>query len=75
MFYHAPNEGLISPKHSVQIGIRTEYEQQGHGFNVINAMEANDLSADDIVSGPSTARFSHRTVNCFGLVRPNREGR
>lgn len=49
MFYHAPNEGLISPKHSVQIGIRTEYEQQGHGFNVINAMEANDLSADDIV--------------------------
>ncbi|OLQ94672.1 agmatinase [Vibrio ponticus] len=49
MFYHAPNEGLISPKHSVQIGIRTEYEKQDHGFNVINAMQANDMSADEIV--------------------------
>ncbi|MDN3615981.1 agmatinase [Vibrio gallaecicus] len=50
MFYHAPNEGLISPKHSVQIGIRTEYDKHDHGFNVINAMEVNDLSADDIVA-------------------------
>ncbi|MGF1755992.1 agmatinase [Vibrio makurazakiensis] len=50
MFYHAPNEGLISPKHSVQIGIRTEYEQDEHGFNVINAMQANDLSAEEIVT-------------------------
>ncbi|WP_425667373.1 agmatinase [Vibrio tubiashii] len=49
MFYHAPNEGLISAKHSVQIGIRTEYDQNDHGFNVINAMEANDLSAEAIV--------------------------
>ncbi|NIY84102.1 agmatinase [Vibrio hepatarius] len=49
MFYHAPNEGLISPKHSVQIGIRTQYEQEDHGFNVINAMEANDLDAESIV--------------------------
>lgn len=49
MFYHAPNEGLISPEHSVQIGIRTEYQKESHGFNVINAMEANDLSADEIV--------------------------
>ncbi|PMP09228.1 agmatinase [Vibrio breoganii] len=50
MFYHAPNEGLISAEHSVQIGIRTEYEQQSHGFNVINAMQANDQSADEIVA-------------------------
>ncbi len=49
MFYHAPKEGLIAPKHSVQIGIRTEYKQQEHGFNVIDAMRANDLSADEIV--------------------------
>ena len=49
MFYHAPKEGLISPKHSVQIGIRTEYEQQDHGFNVINAMQANDMTATEIV--------------------------
>ncbi|MBJ2145680.1 agmatinase [Vibrio sp. IB15] len=50
MFYHAPNEGLISPEHSVQIGIRTEYKQEGHGFNVINAMQANDMSVDEIIA-------------------------
>tara|TARA_R110001583_G_scaffold112917_2_gene263054 strand:- start:5837 stop:6784 length:948 start_codon:yes stop_codon:yes gene_type:complete len=50
MFYHAPKEGLIDPKSSVQIGIRTEYKQQGHGFNVINALQANDLSVDQIVA-------------------------
>ena len=50
MFYHAPNEGLISPKHSGQIRIRTQYEQEDHGFNVINAMEANDLDAESIVT-------------------------
>lgn len=49
MFYHAPKEGLISPRHSVQIGIRTEYKQEGHGFNVINAMQANDMAVDEIV--------------------------
>ncbi|NIY94334.1 agmatinase [Vibrio diazotrophicus] len=49
MFYHAPKEGLISPRNSVQVGIRTEYKQEGHGFNVINAMQANDMSADEIV--------------------------
>ncbi|GEA61119.1 agmatinase [Vibrio comitans] len=50
MFYHAPNEGLVSPEHSVQIGIRTEYEKKDHGFTVINAMQANDQSADEIVA-------------------------
>jgi agmatinase len=49
MFYHAPNEGLISPQNSVQIGIRTEYEQAEHGFNVINAMQANDMSVEAMV--------------------------
>lgn len=49
MFYHAPKEGLISAKHSVQIGIRTEYNYDDHGFNVINAMQANDLSPEEIV--------------------------
>ncbi|MFA0086565.1 agmatinase [Vibrio sp. 10N.261.51.F12] len=50
MFYHAPKEGLISAKHSVQIGIRTEYDYDEHGFNVINAMQANDMSAEAIVA-------------------------
>ncbi|MEZ9233398.1 agmatinase [Vibrio amylolyticus] len=60
MFYHAPNEGLISAKHSVQIGIRTQYdgveiesyddEKTDHSFNVIDAMQANDMSVEDIVA-------------------------
>ncbi|MFO6424236.1 agmatinase [Motilimonas sp. KMU-193] len=49
MFYHAPNEGLIDKHHSVQVGIRTDYTEKDHGFNVINAMQANDMSVDEIV--------------------------
>jgi agmatinase len=50
MFYHAPNEGLIDKHSSVQVGIRTDYTQEDHGFNVINAMEANDLTAEQIAA-------------------------
>ncbi|HIF9067619.1 TPA: agmatinase [Photobacterium damselae] len=50
MFYHAPNEGLVDPAHSVQIGIRTEYKKENHGYHVINAMDANDLSVAEIVA-------------------------
>lgn len=49
MFYHAPKEGLIDPDKSIQIGIRTEYTVEGHPFEVINAAEANDSHADQIV--------------------------
>ncbi|MCC4798108.1 agmatinase [Enterovibrio norvegicus] len=48
MFYHAPKEGLIDANKSVQIGIRTDYEKDGHGFNVICAEAANDMTPDDI---------------------------
>ncbi|GAL30715.1 agmatinase [Vibrio variabilis] len=34
----------------MQIGIRTEYDYDDHGFNVINAMQANDQSAEEIVA-------------------------
>jgi agmatinase len=49
MFYHAPKEGLIDPDKSIQIGIRTEYTESRHEFKVINAAQANDLSADEII--------------------------
>lgn len=49
MFYHAPREGLIDASKSIQIGIRTEYTESTHEFEVIDAAEANDLSADDII--------------------------
>lgn len=53
MFFHAPNEGLIDPHHSVQIGIRTEYEPD-NGFTVLDAAQVNDRSVDDIISQVKT---------------------
>ncbi|MBR9727789.1 agmatinase [Shewanella intestini] len=58
MFYHAPNEGLIDVEHSIQIGIRTEYNPKGHGFKVIDAATANELTADNIVE-----QIKHRVGN------------
>lgn len=49
MFYHAPREGLIDPTKSIQIGIRTEYTQSKHEFEVINAADANDLPVATIL--------------------------
>ena len=50
MFYHAPKEGLIDKNASVQIGIRTNYKKKDHGFNVIDALQANDMLVDDITA-------------------------
>lgn len=49
MFYHAPREGLIEAGKSIQVGIRTEYTESRHEFEVISAAEANDLEAGSIV--------------------------
>lgn len=46
MFYHAPKEGLIDPEHSLQLGIRTDYERDNHPFMVIDADQANNLSLE-----------------------------
>ena len=49
MFYHAPREGIIDPDKTIQIGIRTEYTETKHQFEVINAAKVNDLSAEQII--------------------------
>ena len=49
MFFTAPKEGLIDPQHSVQIGIRTEFDRS-LGFNVLDAAQVNDRSVDDILA-------------------------
>jgi agmatinase len=49
MFFHAPNEGLIDPNHSVQIGIRTEFDRD-NGFTVLDAAQVNDRSVDDLLA-------------------------
>ena len=50
MFYHAPKEKLIDRDKSIQVGIRTNYKAKDHGFSVINAMQANDLSVNEITT-------------------------
>ena len=50
MFHRAPLEGLIDPAHSVQIGIRTEYNRAAHAFQVIDAQQANEQSIADTVA-------------------------
>ncbi|PEH71637.1 agmatinase [Edwardsiella tarda] len=49
MFFHAPNEGLIDPQHSVQIGIRTEYDHD-NGFTVLDAAQVNDSGIETILA-------------------------
>ena len=50
MFYHAPREGLIDKDKTIQIGIRTEYTESRHDFEVISAAVANDISVDEILA-------------------------
>jgi agmatinase len=49
MFYHAPREGIIDQDKTIQVGIRTEYTESKHQFEVISAAKANDLSTEQIV--------------------------
>ncbi len=41
--------GLIDPHHSVQIGIRTEFDHD-NGFTVLDAAQVNDRSVDDLLT-------------------------
>ena len=50
MFYFAPQEGLIDTAHSIQLGIRTEYNPQDHQFQVIDGAAVNDMATTDIVA-------------------------
>jgi len=41
MFYHAAQEGLVVPKQSVQVGIRTGNDET-HGFTILDANRVHD---------------------------------
>lgn len=49
MFYHAPKEGLIAPAHSIQVGIRTEYNYDQHPFKVLDAAWVNEHSLSQVL--------------------------
>ncbi|WP_348235070.1 arginase family protein, partial [Salmonella enterica] len=49
MLYTAPKEGQVDPHHSVQIGIRSEFDKD-NGFTVLDACQDNDRGVDDILA-------------------------
>lgn len=66
MFYHAAKEGIISPKNSIQIGIRT-HNDKTHGFNIIDARKANNQSADEIVAKIKSVIGNNRIYLTFDI--------
>jgi agmatinase len=50
MFARAPDEGLVDPERSVQVGIRTEYTRAGHRYEVIDAHRVNEQSVAETVA-------------------------
>ena len=42
LFHHAVEEGLVDTEHSIQIGIRTAYDVDGHPFEVLDAAWVGD---------------------------------
>ena len=48
MFYHAAKEGLVDPKHSAQIGIRT-FNEKTHGFNILSAEDVRSQGAEAVI--------------------------
>ena len=50
MFYQALREGLLDPGHSIQLGIRTEYNYDKHQLAVLDANWMNTHSAADAVA-------------------------
>ncbi len=48
MFYHAAKEGIVDPKHSVQIGIRTE-NPDTMGFNILDAPWVHEHGIEAVV--------------------------
>ena len=47
MFYHAANDGLIVPEHSIQLGIRT-HNSDRRGFEWVEGPDLHTRSADSI---------------------------
>ena len=49
MFHQAMQEGLLLAEHSVQIGIRTDYDRGNHPFTVLDAACVNDHGAGSVL--------------------------
>ena len=67
MFYRAPREGLIDASRSVQVGIRTEYQREGHEFEVLDARAANERPVEDIVTAIRSRVGDHPAYLTFDI--------
>lgn len=50
MFKRALEEGVLQGEHSVQVGIRTQYNREAHPFEVLDAAWVNEHSAADCIA-------------------------
>jgi len=67
MFHRAPREGLIDPAHSIQIGIRTDYDRATHEYQVINAHQANEQSVAATVAAIRARVGDHPAYLTFDI--------
>jgi len=67
MFHRAPREGLIDPAHSVQVGIRTDYQRDSHEFEVIDANRVNEQSVQDTVAAIRARVGDHPAYLTFDI--------
>ena len=67
MFYHAPREGLIDPRCSVQIGIRTEYTRKDHPFLVLDASAVNEATVAATVASIKARVGKRRAYLSFDI--------
>ena len=49
MFFHAAEEGVLVPKDSVQVGIRT-YNPESHGYNILSADWVRQMGVDATIA-------------------------
>lgn len=51
MFNLAIREGVIDPKHSIQVGIRTTFHgEEGYGMTILHADRVHDMTADEVAA-------------------------
>jgi agmatinase len=67
MFKRAPEEGIIDPSKSIQIGIRTHYDGPQHEFAVIDAHTANEQSVAETVAAIRARVGSEPTYLTFDI--------
>ncbi len=67
MFYHAPQENLIDPSQSIQVGIRTEYSVANHVFEVLDGAKVNEQPVAETVAAIKARVGNHPAYLSFDI--------